>query len=259
MRNFYSALLVCVVLLAACDFQPRDVSFYVWEDERWEDGRFLLVNPDTACAGVMPDTSRRYELSRHNLYARHADSLLADKDTVWERLYKKGLCYALRVHRASERIDTLYYLGVCYSGSEPVRIGYISGGWENKDWLVVESKKPGLIVGREDLSNPPALDARGVLGVYMEDCTYRGQEKVFESKIVDYWIASRHTADLYGPFNMTQLKRQLRHIGISLPLKLDGGYDRYSHSDGADGNFFGVRPKAFYWPHHRSRKGTVIE
>lgn len=259
MRNLYSALLVCLVLLAACDFQPRDVSLYVWEDERCYDGRFLLINPDTACAGVMPDTSRRYELSSHNLYARHADSLLAEKDTSWERRYMKGLCYALRVHRASGRIDTLYYLGWCYCNSEPVLIGYISEDWKNNDWLVLQSKKPGLIVGREYLSNPSALDARGDLGVYMRDCTYRGQEKVFESRIVDYWVASRHTADLYGPFNMTQLKRQLRHIGISLPLKLDGGYDRYTYSRDSVAFFVGDSPKAFYWPHHRSRKGTVIE
>lgn len=259
MRSFYSTLVVCVVLLSACDFLPRDVSLYVCEDERRYDGRFLNINPDTACAGMMPDSSRRYELSSHNLYARHADSLLAEKDTSWERRYMKGRYHALRVHRASGRTDTLYYFGATYFGSEPVTIGYVSEDWKNKHWLVIQSKKPGLIVGREELSNPSALDARGELGVYMRDCTYRGQEKVFESRIVDYWVASRHTADLYGPFNMTQLKRQLRHIGISLPLKLDGGYDRYTYSRDSVASFVGDSPKAFYWPHHRSRKGTVIE
>ena len=69
-------------------------------------------------------------------------------------------------------------------------LGYVSGGKKYGEWLVLECKKPGKIVGRDDLYNVKPLNQYGPLGVSMMDCTYKGQEKVFESPIVDYWIAS---------------------------------------------------------------------
>ena len=29
--------------LVSCDFEPKDVVFYVWEEEEWEDGRLPFL------------------------------------------------------------------------------------------------------------------------------------------------------------------------------------------------------------------------
>lgn len=118
---------------------------------------------------------------------------------------------------------------------------------------------PGKIVGRDDLCNVKPLDEYGPLGVSMRDCTYQGQEKVFESPIVDYWIASQHTPNLYGPFTKMELKAWMDRLGIPRPMRLYVPYDRYNYVWDSIGDGPNEEPKAFRWPHHRSRKGTLIE
>ena len=63
-----------------------------------------------------------------------------------------------------------------------------------------------------------------------------------------------YSTDFYGPFNMNELKVQMHKLGIPLPMRLYGIYDRYvcNFSDEPE-------PKAFYWPHHHRREGTLIE
>ena len=45
--------------LVSCDFEPKDVVFYVWEEEEWVDGRHVVCHyDDSLFSHGLPDSSR---------------------------------------------------------------------------------------------------------------------------------------------------------------------------------------------------------
>ena len=253
-----AGMTVLLLQLVSCDFEPKDVVFYVWEEEEWEDGRQVVYRyDDSLFSHGLPDSSRCYPCTMYNMFCREESGLLGD--TVSDEDKSQKWYEIIFFHRASGRVDTLYSPAYRNCKSTISGLGYVSGGKKCGEWLVLECKKPGKIVGRDDLCNVKPLNQYGPLGVNMKDCTYQGQEKVFESPIVDYWIASQHTPNLYGPFTKMELKAWMDRLGIPRPMRLYVPYDRYTYARDSIGDFPDEEPKAFRWPHHRSRKGTLIE
>ena len=253
-----AGLTVLLLQLVSCDFEPKDVVFYVWEEEEWVDGRHVVCRyDDSLFSHGLPDSSRCYPYTMHNVFCREESGLLGDTISDEDKSQKWYELFFL--HRASGRVDTLYSPAYRNCSSSIMGLGYVSGGKKCGEWLVLECKKPGKIVGRDDLYNVKPLNQYGPLGVSMMDCTYKGQEKVFESPIVDYWIASQHTPNLYGPFTKMELKAWMDRLGIPRPMRLYVPYDRYTYARDSIGDFPDEEPKAFRWPHHHSRKGTLIE
>ena len=41
-----AGLTVLLLQLVSCDFEPKDVVFYVWEEEEWVDGRHVMCHYD---------------------------------------------------------------------------------------------------------------------------------------------------------------------------------------------------------------------
>ena len=243
-------------LMYSCDFMPRDVTFYVWEEERWSDGRFLMVNfSDSVQVKEKINPTNHYDVRRTNLYCQDQKDMILKSDSDWNASLRIWPCFPIRVHRASGRVDTLYCFGNqgCFFS-----IGYISACATTKDWLIIESKVPGKILGREHLANEkiPECD---VYMLFMGHYTYIGQKKVFESRKVDYWIANQHSYDIFGPLTKKQLKVQMQKLKIPLPMKLDGYYDRYSYAFDSTGFFLSDEPKEFLAPHHREREGILID
>lgn len=257
-KNILSISSILLFIIVGCDFEPKDVSYYIWEEEEIADGRNLKINtPDSIVIDMMPDSSKRFGDYAGNLFCTDVRNLLLTTDSTWEANFRKRLYFPIYVHRFSGRIDTLYKRSYLYSAGW-IDIGHVSGSETHGNWLVIESKKPGMIIGYDYLSNKGCLGC-DKLSLHMWDYTYEGQEKVFESKKVFYWIASKHTTDIYGPLTKSELKVQMRRLGIPLPLKMDGWYDRYTYSRDEDGDLLPEEPKAFRWPYHRSREGTLIE
>ncbi len=255
---FIMAGIASMLLYVSCDFEPTDVTFYVWEEEEWTNGRHVMCHcEDTLAIQGLPDSSRCFPYTMHNLFCREESGLRSD--TVSDEKDEQEWYILFLVHRASGRVDTLYSSFLRNCSSSIMGLGYVSGVKIFKEWLVLECKKPGKIVRREDLCNEKTLNEYGPLSVRMADCTYEGQEKVFESNIVDYWIASQHTLNLYGPFTKSELQVWMTKLGIPRPMKLYGAYDRYNYVRGNIGDEPSEEPKAFRWPHHRKREGTMIE
>lgn len=252
-----SSILLFITIIVGCDFEPKDVSYFVWEEEEFCDGRNLKINtPDTICIDVMPDSLKRFDDCGYNLFCTDAKDLQISTDSIWEENFRNRLYFPIYVHRFSGRIDTLYKRSYLYSAGQ-IEIGYVSGEKSSGNWLVVQSKKPGLILGYDYLSDKERFGC-DKLSLYMWDYSYEGQEKVFASDNVYYWIASRNTTDIYGPLTLDEIKAQMRDLGVPLPFKLDGRYDRYTYCRDSNGNIL-PQPKAFRWPNHRKRDGTLIE
>ena len=136
------------------------------------------------------------------------------------------------------------------------QVGYISRDYTSKKWIVMECKIPGEILGHDHLSELALEQGYDTLPAYrlpMHAYTYTGQKIVFESNQVHYWIASRKTADLYGPCSEKELIRQMKGLGIPLPIELDGNYDRYTRNDTDE-----QKPTEYYYPHHKARPNKVI-
>ena len=249
-------LIVLILLLSGCDFEPRDVTFYVWEDECWTNGRFLNVNQsDSVQLKEMPDSAKRYGISQRNLLCREKENLILESDSDWRYSFRIWPCFPIRVHRVSGRVDTLY----CFTSCAYVCVGYISAYTKSNGWLVLESKVPGKILGHEYLAQDKYKEY-DTLSLQMYAYSYAGQERIFATRKVDYWIASQHTYDIFGPMTRKELKAQLQELHIPLPLKLDGIYDRYVHVFPEDSLSPAPKtPKAFYWPNHREREDVVIE
>jgi len=84
------------------------------------------------------------------------------------------------------------------------------------------------------------------------DCYSQEKSRVFPTKVLKF---KGHSFESYSyiAFNST-----VRDLGIPLPIKLDGRYDRYTYCRDSNGNIL-PQPKAFRWPNHRKREGMLIE
>lgn len=96
-KSLFVAVAVLAVLLlqlVSCDFEPKDVVFYVWEEEEWEDGRHVMCHyDDSLFSHGLPDSSRCYPYTMHNVFCREESGLLGDtisdedKSQKWYELF----------------------------------------------------------------------------------------------------------------------------------------------------------------------------
>lgn len=227
------------------DGHPAGTTFYVREDEGLRDGRILEIYHQDSAMITHPGHPVRI-CNAENLY--RPDSAEAKVEPF---LTEEGAC-PVAVHRYQGRVDTLYTAFHGHAG-----VGYVSRWRKTGDWIVVECKVPGEIMEHDCLAGYGVAvnrtDTCPPIRLALEDYSYKGQTAVFESKMVHYWIAGRKTADLYGPLTEQELVVQAKILGIRLPIKLDGNYDRYVRNYSHE-----KEPKAFSWPNHRERPDKVV-
>lgn len=180
-------------------------------------GRDLIFEtPDSCltCKDLLMDPSRMYNITPYSI--EHGK----DTVTIWmsnDSIFRYNQWRPLFVHRTNGRIDTL-----CSTGLSRMYVGYISREYKDDNWLIVESKQPDKILGNTHLVDKRAINYKGRS---MNDYDYEGQYIVFNSKLSDYWIASRHSPDLYGPMNIKELKRVGTSLGIKFPITLESNID----------------------------------
>lgn len=242
-----------LLLFSSCKDQPTDENFFVWENKMLSDGRYLafkaLENTPTYQESI---PEKRFALCPTNMFCHQAKNLKASSDSLWQSDSQEEL-YPIYVHRPTGRIDTLYTTK-SEEGND-MCLGYISGFQKSGEFLVLECKKPGKILGHSYLANKEQDKNLAIMNLTMSNYLSEGQEKVFESSIVSYWIANIHTTDLYGPFTIKSVQPQMLKLGLTLPLQLDGAYDMYTSNNNREKtNLF----KGFHRSNHRQREGTTI-
>lgn len=250
MRKLYLpiSLFGLLFLVASCDFEPKDVSFFVLEDhEGGTNSRNLKANDIHNSHISLGKGNKIVICSTKNLYCKDKDSL---QYYTIER--KVDSWYPIYTHRNDGRTDTLF---VWYGRTSSfVDVGHVSRWAKLENWLVLETKLPGEILGHTHLSRE-MYQEWDTYDLLMSCYTYIGQKMVFDSNRVYYWIVSRRSTHLYGPFSEKELKKKLAELQIQLPVTLNGCYDRYIF-----GNNIGIKkPKEFYFPHHRSREDKIIK
>ena len=187
----------------------------------------IFETPDSGltCKDLQMDSTRMYCITPYSILhgmdtisiGEYYDSLYRyDKDT-WQYERRHDEWRPLFVHRTNGRVDTL-----CSSGRDKTWIGYIQREYKDDKWLVVEAKQPDKILGKTHLVDKRSMSYRAHS---MSDYDFDGQYTVFNSKISDYWIASRRSPDLYGPMNIKELKRVGASLGIEFPITLEGNAD----------------------------------
>lgn len=244
-----------LTLVSCCKFNENE-TFFILEDEEWSDGRLLMVNKsDSILIKELADSTKRYFPTMHNMYSEEQEDMILTSDSDWRWHIQTWPCYPIYVHRATGRVDTLY----CFSStSSHVCIGYISASKQYKDWLIMESKVPGMILKHTYLADESRRQSE-VFALSLCNYTYAGQKKVFDSRKVFYWMANQHTYDIFGPLTKKELKVLMQKQNIPLPIKLKGHYDRYVYARDSSHDILMNRPKEFKWPHHRKRSDITIE
>lgn len=179
----------------------------------------IFETPDSCltCKDLNMDPSRMYLITPYSIY-RGKDTIAIRESKYSATQYDKWR--PLFVHRTNGRTDTL-----CSAGRDNMRTGYIQREYKDDNWLIVESKQPDKILGNTHLVDKRAINRKGHS---MQDYDLEGQSIVFNSKLSDYWIASRHSPDLYGPMNIKELKRVGTSLGIEFPITLKGNLDWYA-------------------------------
>ena len=180
----------------------------------------IFETPDSCltCKDLHMDPSRMYSITPYSIYTGKDTVTIGESyDSI--DLYDKWL--PLFVHRTNGRIDTLCTSICCQNTCT----GYIQREYKDDNWLIVESKQPDKILGNTHLVVKRAINRKGHS---MQDYDYEGQYIVFNSKLSDYWIASRHSPDLYGPMNIKELKRVGTSLGIEFPITLESNLDSYA-------------------------------
>ena len=171
------------------------------------------------------DSIRMYRITSYSIL-RGKDSI-----TIWETqdsIFPYDIWRPLFVHRANGRVDTL-----CSSLRDKTRVGYIQREYKDDKWLVVEAKQPDRILGKTHLVDKRSINYKTHS---MSDYDFDGQYIVFNSKVSDYWIASRRSPDLYGPMNIKELKRVGASLGIEFPITLEGNIEHYACPKDIKGN-----------------------
>lgn len=245
LMTVFPLLMVVWLLAASYDSHRPGITFYVRENHEWGNGRTLEIYHQDSAAMVFPEWAV-CGAGPCNMYCQ--DSMEARVDSFYMRV---GVCPVV-VHRYSGRTDTVYT-----QFKSDTDVGYVSRDACTEDWIVAECKLPGEILGHKGLTDYAiaayGADTLPVQRLRIDSYTFIGQEIVFDSDIVHYWIASRKTPDIYGPFTEREAVCQMEKLGIPLPITLDGNYDRYVYNCSDE-----KRPDSFSWPNWRHRPDKTL-
>jgi len=223
---FLSLIAECM----SCSEIPDDGSFFYfgWYDDHGHTP-FMIHRPDSSYIDTLHITGTAfYQVDAHNLWCLDSTQLRLSND---DNPYISKLLYPLFIHRASNRIDTLF-LPLTYWGDE-LDFGHIHRECFLDEWIILECRLPGRILGYNYLFDETY---RGVPldELDMSLYTYVGQRQIFESVDFDYWLIHRTSTDLYGPLSEENLVDRMRALGVSLPVTLKSTYFSYeqNHKDG---------------------------
>lgn len=230
--------------------EPTENIFYVGENDESRNGRELRVRfTSSNSAGVaIKDSTWVFSFCTKNLYT--LDTLSYDREKC-----ANITIYPLKVHRASGRTDTLFCHQFRNIITDDHVFGYVRRDAEWEDWLVCETKLPGLVMDSVYITH-----WRNIKSVpwdlSLSDFSYKGQKLFFETEGNSfYWIAHTKKGELHGPLSESELVKRLKELQIPLPLELDGRYDRYTFNRKESVH---AKPKEYSWLHHRSRTNKII-
>jgi hypothetical protein len=165
------------------------------------------------------------------------DTLVKD---VYAKTYLSWPCVKVKipVHRTDGHVDTLISLVACEpSGKrtpfrERINIGYVQRYSFEKNWLIVEVKNPGDILGISHLRPGRKVDGMPVKEYPLCWYDFKGQRKIFDSEKSYYWIVSRTKTDLYGPLKYENLLEFIEMLQIPTPIELKSWRDQYEDESG---------------------------
>ena len=101
-----------------------------------------------------------------------------------------------------------------------------------KNWLIVEVKNPGDILGLSHLRPGRKVDGMPVKEYPLCWYDFKGQRKIFDSEKSYYWIVSRTKTDLYGPLKYENLLEFIEMLHIPTPIELKSWRDQYEDESG---------------------------
>ena len=242
------------LVILNCDHNSG--TFVVNEDHRCGEGRWLQLNCLDSCfmAKRRPNVSHIPMPSTQNMEYQGK----VENWEIYDSIDGQWMKYPVFVHRFTGRVDTFY------TAPNGAVLGYVKRSYYGKKWLVIETMEPCIVLkhsflAREEYKKRPIEHLN--LGCY----TFEGQRKFFDSESSEYWVASRQTTDLYGPLTEAELRIQLTKLDVSLPIILEGEYDRYVYNnteefDSKDGHFVKEKiPKEFNYFHWKRRPDKIIQ
>lgn len=242
--NIVAILLGLIVCIIYQDIKYHSGTFDIIEEHEYGNGRMLKFNDLEPQFEDKVHPQKKLDTSFSNLYNRDGSGMHYFVDSM-----NLGI-YPLYVHRFSGRVDTLYAAKreTLYS------IGYIQRVHYGKKWLVIEVKDIFRTLGYQHLAGEEYKK-------YNRDClnlscyTYEGQRIFFDSDSSDFWIVNRYVTHMYGPLTEAELRTQLKRLHISLPLTLEGMYDRYVYNQ----QITVEPPKEFHYWHWQERPDRIIQ
>lgn len=243
-------LIVCVSLFVRrlwTNFQHRNDIFYVDAYNQYCDGRMVIADfKDYQTDIDIPDSVPSLLVGSHSgMMGIKGDNRL---------MSSKYYCYPVFIHRSSGCVDTLYA-----PQRGRIGVGYVCRSCYTGDWLVVESKIPYTILGESYIVDPNKRKPKTPINHRMSDYTYEGQHFIFNSSKTLFWIFSRTTPDIFGPYTMQELSTQLVELGIELPITLNGLVNWYVEEDQRDYSKIRPKPKEFYFPNQTRHHDKIIE
>ena len=208
---FHIGIVFCLLpLFISCEeYERPKYGLYGWEYSHYTGNvRYLLIFPDSFLNEPVQSSAKKYYGFQENLWCLDSVS-----HVLWQDILSRPL-FSILVHRSSGRTDTLY------SASQYINFGHIHRECFMDKWIIIECRLPGRILGYSYLCDK-AWREKPVDNLKLENYTYEGQKRIFKSKNFDYWIINRLSTDLYGPFTVKQLVKQLKQLKIPLPVRLE--------------------------------------
>ena len=207
-----------------------------WNLFELENPRLCLSSDIDSCFFDNSTDSVIFPTSPANLWQTR-DTLVKD---VYAKTYLSWPCVKVKipVHRTDGHVDTLISLVACEpSGKrtpfrERINIGYVQRYSFEKNWLIVEVKNPGDILGISHLRPGRKVDGMPVKEYPLCWYDFKGQRKIFDSEKSYYWIVSRTKTDLYGPLKYENLLEFIEMLHIPTPIELKSWRDQYEDEFG---------------------------
>ena len=221
---FFIGIVFCLLpLCISCEKGP-DVGLYkfAWTSD---DGYrpFVVYRPDSSFIDTTHIIGTPfYDLSTHNLWCLDPSKLVLSHDADSSIEFRH--IYPFYVHRPTGKTDTLYH--GYYRLTATIDFGHVHRECFLARWIILECRLPGRILGYSHLYDESYNDIP-IDDLGLASYTFEGQKRIFKSKNFDYWIINRLSTDLYGPFTVKQLVKQLKQLNIPLPVRLESSYFPY--------------------------------